>query len=62
MYAFQEQTNFDLYSLALFEGNYTQITGDHTLYLQDFNARTPYKRMSDSCPGLPPKYERPADC
>lgn len=58
----QEQTNFDLYSLSLFEDKYRQVLGNYTLFLQDFNQRKPYSHMDEKCPGLPPKYDRPAGC
>jgi hypothetical protein len=72
-----EQTNSDDYQLAIFDTNYTrpkvcvdadpnnqlcQLSGNYQLHLNEYNTRTPYKRMGESCPSLAPKYVRTPGC
>ena len=39
-----------------------QLAGKWTLTLPDLGTRKPAKNYAQACPGLPPKYERPAVC
>jgi hypothetical protein len=72
-----EQTNLDDYHLNILQSAPTrpadciaadpnnvlcQLTGEYTLKLNSYAEVTPYANMSQSCPSLPPKYLRPANC
>eukprot|EP01116_Phalansterium_solitarium_P019619 TRINITY_DN5556_c0_g1_i1.p1 TRINITY_DN5556_c0_g1~~TRINITY_DN5556_c0_g1_i1.p1 ORF type:complete len:572 (+),score=196.97 TRINITY_DN5556_c0_g1_i1:105-1820(+) len=72
-----EFTNYDAYSLAVFDGGYVrppqcvaadpdsqfcQILGKYRMTLPGYNTFVPFNNMRQTCPSLPPKYERPADC
>jgi hypothetical protein len=72
-----EQTNFDDYSLTLLDPTpaisdackaanpgspICQLTGNYTLQLNDYAARTPYAWMDQECPSLAPHYDRPSNC
>jgi len=57
-----EMTNFDDYSLALFEEKYEQIMGRYTLELNGYNAKTPYAHMKESCASLAPDYAQNEHC
>ena len=55
-----ELTNYDLASMAIFDkGGYSQILGDYTLSLNDFNSRVPYDHYAENCPDQPPYFIRP---
>jgi hypothetical protein len=57
-----ELTNWDDYSLDIFENEYTQIMGRFTLNLNDFHTKTPYAHMGETCASLAPEYEKDAKC
>lgn len=57
-----ELTNYDDYSLKIFAGNYTQITGSYRLSLNDFNTRPLVPDYAEACPGQPPSYDKPEGC
>jgi len=72
-----ELTPRDVYSMNVFDTSgyrpsqcveadptlpFCQLGGDWRLELPGYNTITPYANMGNNCPGLPPKYERPAGC
>jgi len=72
-----EFTNWDAYSLNLFNSNYVrpqacvdadansqfcQILGKYRMTLPDYNTVTPYPHMREKCPSLPPNYNKPKGC
>jgi len=72
-----EQTNNDVYDLDVLtvpesrpaacvaaDPNNTlcQLMGAYELKLPNLGTRKPYKHMQESCPTLPPLYDRPSDC
>jgi len=72
-----EFTNWDAYSLNLFNGDYVrpkqcvaadpesqfcQLLGKYRMSLPDYNSVTPYAHMRERCPSLPPKYIKPEGC
>jgi len=72
-----EQTPFDVYSMAMFNPNYVppkncqeadpglpycQLNGKYRLQLDKLGTRTPYPLMDQTCPSLPPSYNRPPNC
>jgi hypothetical protein len=51
------------YVLDLLDEKYTQIMGEYTLKLQfDFNSKSLYSHMAESCSSAPPSYEKEPDC
>jgi hypothetical protein len=72
-----EFTNWDAYSLNIFDANYKrpqqcvtadpdsqfcQLLGKYRMTLPDYNTVTPYAHMREKCPSLPPKYIKPVGC
>jgi len=72
-----ELTNWDDYSLNVFNGNYVrpkqcvtadpdsqfcQLLGKYRMTLPDYNTVAPYPHMREKCPSLPPKYIKPVGC
>jgi hypothetical protein len=72
-----ELTPRDVYSMNVFDTSgvrpsqcvdadptlpFCQLGGDYRLELPGYNTITPYPNMGSHCPGLPPKYDRPAGC
>jgi len=72
-----EFTNWDAYSLNIFDGNYKrpdncvladpdsqfcQLLGKYRMALPGYNTFKPFSHMRERCPGLPPDYKKPADC
>jgi len=72
-----ELTPRDVYSMNVFDNSgyrpsqcvdadptlpFCQLGGDYRLELPGYNTITPYPNMGSHCPGLPPKYDRPAGC
>jgi len=72
-----EQTNFDIYSMNIFDSNYVrppqcvkadpnnqlcQLEGLYTLNLNGYNTRPLYAHEDETCPSLPPAYQRPSNC
>lgn len=58
----QEVTNWDDYSLDIFENEYQQILGRYTLELNDFHTKAPYPHMAETCASLAPDYEKDPKC
>lgn len=56
-----EFTNVDDYSLAIFD-SYSQILGDYTLTLNEFNSKQMFSHMNEQCASFAPDYERAPDC
>jgi len=72
-----EFTNWDVYSLAIFNGNfqrppqcvqadptlpYCQLMGEIRMTLPGYNTVKPFPHMREHCPSLPPAYFRPPNC
>ena len=72
-----EFTPRDVYSLNLFDLNYTvpaacaeadpnqpycQITGKYRMTHPDYSTVEPYQHMAEHCPTMAPDYVRPAGC
>jgi len=73
-----ETTNWDIYSLHLFEDNYDtrpavcqdadpegaccQLEGPYTLQFNEYDSREPYSHMAENCPGQNPFYAKPPNC
>jgi len=72
-----EFTNWDAYSLNIFDGNYTrpaacvaadptskfcQLLGKYRMDLPGYNTFAPYANMREKCPTLPPLYQKPIGC
>jgi len=72
-----EFTNWDAYSLNIFDGNYKrpqqcvdadpnsqfcQLLGKYRMSLPDYNTVEPYAHMREKCPTVPPKYIKPKGC
>jgi hypothetical protein len=72
-----EFTNWDAYSLNLFDANYVrptacvvadpdsqfcQILGKYRMALPDYNTVTPFAHMRERCPSEAPNYIKPANC
>jgi len=73
-----ETTNWDVYSLHLFEDNYDlrpeackvadpegaccQLEGPYTLQFNEYDSREPYAHMAENCPGQNPFYQKPPKC
>jgi len=72
-----EFTNWDAYSLNIFNANYTrpavcveadpnsqfcQLVGKYRMQLPDYNSVEPYPHMREKCPSAPPKYIKPTGC
>ena len=57
----EEQTNFDDYSMNLFD-DYKQIIGTYTIELNKYNSRKVYAHMDETCDSLAPDYERTDGC
>jgi len=72
-----EFTNWDAYSLNIFNANYTrpavcveadpnsqfcQLVGKYRMQLPDYNSVEPYPHMREKCPSIPPKYIKPTGC
>lgn len=72
-----EFTNWDAYSLNIFDGNYKrpqvcvtadptsqfcQILGQYRMALPDYNSVAPYANMREKCPSLAPDYKKPVGC
>jgi hypothetical protein len=72
-----EFTNWDAYSLNLFDSNYVvpaeckavdpdlpfcQILGKYRMHLPDYNTVQPFPNMREKCPSEPPLYIKPANC
>ncbi|KAL2649317.1 hypothetical protein R1flu_017445 [Riccia fluitans] len=41
---------------------YCQLLGGYVLELPDYNTINPYSHMDETCPSIPPDYERPKRC
>ncbi|CAM6098573.1 unnamed protein product [Calypogeia fissa] len=41
---------------------YCQILGSYLMEFPDFNTIVPYPHMDESCPTIPPTYDRPSTC
>lgn len=41
---------------------YCQILGGYVMELPDFNTIVPYPHMDETCPSIPPTYDRPTYC
>jgi len=72
-----EFTNWDVYSLAIFDGNFQkppqcvnadpslpfcQLMGEIRMNLPGYNTFKPFPHMRENCPSLPPSYNRPPNC
>lgn len=72
-----EFTNWDVYSLNFFDGNYKrpaqcveadpdsqfcQILGKYRMSLPDYNTFDPYPHMRERCPSQAPNYFKPKGC
>jgi len=72
-----EFTNPDAYTLKIFDSNYQrpaqcvaadpdsqfcQLLGEYRMVLRGYNTAMPFAHMRENCPGLPPLYQRPANC
>eukprot|EP01126_Amoeba_proteus_P047396 TRINITY_DN5401_c0_g1_i18.p1 TRINITY_DN5401_c0_g1~~TRINITY_DN5401_c0_g1_i18.p1 ORF type:complete len:504 (+),score=105.11 TRINITY_DN5401_c0_g1_i18:327-1838(+) len=72
-----EFTNWDAYSLNIFNANYTrpaacvnadpdsqfcQILGKYLIALPQYNTFKPFPHMRERCPSLPPEYKKPLYC
>lgn len=73
-----ELTNWDDYSLQIFDPHYDQrpkvcrdadpdnkncqIVGNYTVMLNNYNSKPFYPHIAEKCPSLAPNYEKPANC
>jgi len=72
-----EFTNWDAYSLNIFDANYVrptqcvvadpdlpfcQILGQYRMHLPGYNTVTPFAHMREKCPSEAPDYIKPANC
>ena len=57
-----EMTNWDDYTLDIFEDSYQQILGRYTLSLNDYHTKSAYPHMAESCASLAPDYEKDPHC
>ena len=48
--------------LTILDPKYTQIHGNYTMVLNNYNSKDPYAHMGDHCPGLPPDYVKDPKC
>jgi hypothetical protein len=48
--------------LTILAPTYTQVQGNWTLLLNDYQSKDPYPHMGDTCGGLPPDYVRDPHC
>eukprot|EP01102_Stenamoeba_stenopodia_P022692 TRINITY_DN9549_c0_g1_i4.p1 TRINITY_DN9549_c0_g1~~TRINITY_DN9549_c0_g1_i4.p1 ORF type:complete len:568 (+),score=96.16 TRINITY_DN9549_c0_g1_i4:72-1775(+) len=72
-----EFTNWDAYSLNIFDSNYVrpsqcvtadpdsqfcQLLGKYRMSLPGYNSKMFYANMAEKCPSEPPSYVRPSNC
>lgn len=57
-----EMTNWDDYSLTIFEDKYSQIIGRWSLELNNYKSKDSYPHMAETCSSLAPDYNKESNC